>query len=220
MPDNIKSKKDPIKTAIDNNPCGSCRAMGLPSCKGHGASGGGDSESDEAKKKETTYSSNQIVNTRVQASLTSTTELDKAKAMWVQSQLLSNDTNKYEVGLLSIVSDRLRGNLTITIKSGLSKVEEEIARKYLETIKTEFSEFKDQLADKGKNFTATLVGNQLSIHIPNPKYYGQFIEYLSRKNLLPIPDPEREENKEALRSNKEGKQSVFNPTPFSTRLEK
>jgi len=216
------SNKDPIKAAIDSNPCGSCRAMGLPSCKGHGAGGGGGGGgSDSEEKKEKT--SAKVIGAPSQTAFASTTELDKAKTMWVQSQLLSNVTSNYEVGLLLIESDRLRGNLTFKVKPGLSKVEEEISRQFLKTIKTEFDEFINQLTEKGvstTNFSATLKDNELSVHIPNPKYYDKFIKHLENKNLLPVPNPEREEKKEAIRSAREDKRQAFNPTPLSTRHEK
>lgn len=224
MADKTKSNKDPIKAAVDSNPCGSCRAMGLPGCKGHGGSGGGGggagSDSNESKKEE---AGSKIIGAPNPTTLTSTAEQDKAKATWVQSQLLSNVSSNYEVGLLLIESDRLRGNLTFKVKPGLSKVEEEISRQFLKTIKTEFEEFKNQLAEKGvstTNFSATLKGNELSVHIPNPKYYDAFIKHLENKNLLPVPNPEREEKKELLSSTRDDKKQTFNPTPLSTRLEK
>ncbi|MBX3708741.1 MAG: hypothetical protein KIT56_05760 [Gammaproteobacteria bacterium] len=219
MADKTKSNKDPIKAAIDSNPCGSCRAMGLPSCKGHGGSGGG-SDSNESKKEEADY---KVIGAPSPTTLASTVEQDKAKVMWVQSQLLSNVTNNYEVGLLLIESDRLRGNLTFKVRPRLSKVEEEISRQFLQTIKTEFEEFKNQLAEKGvstTNFSATLKDNELSVKIPNPKYYDAFIKHLENKNLLPVPNPEREAKKAMLSSARDNKKQAFNPTPLSTRLEK
>lgn len=224
MADKTKSNKDPIKAAIDSNPCGSCRAMGLPSCKGHGGSGGGGggggSDSNESKKE---ARGSKTIGASTQAVSAFMAEQDKAKATWVQSQLLSNVTSNYEVGLLLIQSDRLRGNLTFKVRPGLSKVEEEISRQFLKTIKTEFDEFKNQLAEKGistTNFSATLKDNELSVHIPNPKYYDAFIKHLESKYLLPVPNPEREEKNEMLGSARDDKKQIFNPTPLSTRLEK
>ena len=131
MADKTKSNKDPIKAAVDSNPCGSCRAMGLPGCKGHGGSGGGGggggSDSNESKKEE---AGSKVIGAPSPTALAATAEQDKAKVMWVQSQLLSNVTSNYEVGLLLIESDRLRGNLTFKVKPGLSKVEEGLQTKY------------------------------------------------------------------------------------------
>lgn len=45
MASDQKSKKSAVTMAIENNPCGICRAGGYPNCKGHGGSGG------ERKKK-------------------------------------------------------------------------------------------------------------------------------------------------------------------------
>ena len=43
--------------------------------------------------------------------------------VWIQSQLLSDRTINYEAGLLSVESDRLRGNLIFRAKPGLSNKE-------------------------------------------------------------------------------------------------
>lgn len=110
---------------------------------------------------------------------------------------ISNNKINYETGFISVESDRLRENLILRIKPTLFKAEEELAYKFLDVVKTEFDEFKNQLTEQGvatKNFTAILKNNELSIHILNPKYYGAFIKHLESKNLLPIPNPEREVN--------------------------
>jgi len=222
MASDPKSKKGTLTLAIDNNPCGRCRAAGYPTCKcgsGRGGSGGGDSGKNE-KKDDPTFTSNQAASISNQVAIQ---KFDEAKSIFVKSQLLSDKMINYETGLLSIESDRLRGNLTIKVKPGLSKVEEEISREFLKTIKAEFDEFKNQLAEQGvstNNFTATLKDNELSVHIPNPKYYDAFIKHLEKKYLLPVPNPEREEKKEAFNSAREDKKQAFNPTPLSTRLEK
>lgn len=224
MAGNTKANKDPVKAAVDNNPCAMCRSMGLPGCNGHGAGSGGGSggDSTEAKKEKITYSSNKVTS-EPRLPLSSKPKEDKTKAMWVKSNLLSNTTSTYEVGLLSIESNRLMGNLTFKVRPGLSKVEEKISREFLNAVKNEFDDFKNQLIENGistTNFSATLKGNELSVHIPNPKYFDKFIKHLESKNLLPTPNPEREEKKESLKSAREDKMQGFNPTPLSTRLEK
>lgn len=216
-----KSKKGTITQAIENNPCGRCRTAGYPTCKcgsGGGGSGGGGGESE---KKDAT---NQAPGTSTQVEVKAAVQkFDEAKTIFVQSQLLSNTTINYETGLITIESDRLRGNLTLRVKPGLSKADEEISREFLKAVKEEFDEFKNQLSEQGvltNNFTAVLKGNELSLHIPNPKYYDAFIKHLENKNLLPAPNPEREEKKEALNLARQDKKQAFNPTPLSTRPEK
>lgn len=220
MPD--KNNKDPIRASIDSNPCGRCRVAGYPTCEcGGGSGGGGSGNGGESEKKDAAANPpNQVIGLLSQTEIKAAIQkFDEAKKIFVQSQLLSDKTINYETRLISIESDRLRGNLTIKVKPGLSKVEEEISREFLKTIKSEFDEFKNQLAEQGvstNNFTSTLKNNELSIHIPNPKYYDKFIKHLENKNLLPIPNPEREEKK----SVKVDKKQTFNPTPLSTRLDK
>lgn len=210
MASDPKSQKDAITLAIENNSCGRCRPAGYPTCKcgsGGGGSGGGDSDENK-KKDDATFTSNQAASISNQAAIQ---KFDEAKTIFVQSQLLSDKTINYETGLISIVSDRLHGNLTLTVKPGISKAEEEISREFLKTIKTEFDEFKNQLAEQGvstSNFTATLKNNELSVHIPNPKYYDAFIKHLENKNLLPVPNPEKQEEKEIA------KQEKNRPSPF------
>ena len=38
---NKEAQEDPMAKMIKNNPCGLCKTMGLPICKGHGGGGGG-----------------------------------------------------------------------------------------------------------------------------------------------------------------------------------
>lgn len=221
-----KSKKGTITQAIENNPCGRCRAAGYPACKcgsgggGSGGGGGGDGGGESEKKDAT----NQVPGTSTRVELKAAIQkFDEAKTIFVQSQLFSNATVNYETKLISIESDRLRGNLTLQVKPGLSKAEIEIAREFLNAIKEEFDEFKSQLSEKGistNNFTATLKNDELSIHISNPKYYDAFIKHLEKKYLLPIPNPEQQNKMENSKSIKNDKQKGFNPTPLSTRLEK
>ncbi len=220
-----KNSKGSIRASIDSNPCGRCRTAGYPTCKcGSGGGGSGGGGGGESEKKDATYTSNQAPGISNQVEVKAAIQkFDEAKTIFVQSQLLSNTTVNYETGLITIESDRLRGNLTLRVKPGLSKADEEISHEFLNAVKTEFDEFKNKLFEQGvstKDFTATLKGNELSVHIPNPKYYDAFIKHLENKNLLPVPNPEREEKKETLSSAKEDKKQAFNPTPLSTRLEK
>lgn len=210
MPNN--EQNDPIALAIKKNPCGICRAMGSPVCKGHGGSAGGNSHNGETKNKDATYTSSKAAIIPGQVAIAVIQKFDIAKAIWVQSQLFSDKTINYEAGLLSIESDRLRGNLTFRVKPELSKADIEISHEFLHAVKTEFGEFKNQLTMQGvitKDFTAVIEDNELAIRItpPNPEHYDAFIKHLENKNLLPTQNPE----------SKEDKQQAFNPSPFSKR---
>lgn len=206
------TKDSAITIAIKNNPCKICRSIGYPTCTGHGGKGGGGGGGSESKNN-AAYASNPAA-TSSQTYITAIQEFNKAKAIFMQSQLLSNTTINYEAGLFSIESDRLRGNLTLKIKPGLSKAEEEIAREFLNAVKTEFNEFKNQLTEQGvltEAFTAVIKDNELAIHIPNQKYYDAFIKHLGNKNLLPIPNPEQQVEKEITSKTKQEKNR---PSPF------
>lgn len=186
-------EEDAMTLAMKNNPCGLCRAMGSPTCKGHGSG----EESDKAKDKDVT-ASNQATRS-VQLAPETIKELDAFKSFWIQSQLSSDRIINYDAGLLSIQSERVHGNFSFHIKPELSKEEIEIAREFLEALKTEFDEFKDQLVEEGismQNLSADLKDNELTAHISNPKYYDEFIKHLENKNLLPVPNPKRQEKKE------------------------
>jgi hypothetical protein len=216
-----KSKKGAMTIAIENNPCGRCRAAGYPTCKcGSGGGGSSGGESDESKKKDADFKSHQTtsISNQVKAAIK---KFDEVKKFFVQSKLLSDKMINYETDLLFIESDRLRGNLSFRAKSGLSKDEAETIRQFLKIVKSEFESFKNCLAEQGvstNGFNATLKDNELTIHIPNQKYYDAFIKHLENKNLLPIPNPEREVQKETRGPDK---QQTFNtPNPFSTKLER
>jgi hypothetical protein len=215
MASDPKSKKGAITIAIENNPCGLCRAMGYPICKGHGGGSGGGGDSGETKNKDVAYAAKQVASTLSPVTIAAIREFDKAKTIWMQSQLSTDKTINYEAGLFSIESDRLRGNLTFRVNSGLSKAEIEIARKFLNVVKAEFDKFKDQLTEQGvstKDFSAVIKDNELAIHIPNQKYYDAFIKHLENKNLLPTPNPEKQEKKEL--ASESIKQEKNRPSPF------
>jgi hypothetical protein len=190
---NEQSKKDPIKVLIENNVCSTCKAMGFPTCNGHGASAGvggesGGSDKSETKSQNSSIKPNQLTSTSDQVTRTSNKLSDHA--MSVKSDLSHDTVVEYDAGLFSIKSDRIRGEFTLKMKPGLSKAELEIAREFLKLIKAEFEEFKNQLAEKGvsvTNFSADIKEDGLKIRIPVPTIYDAFIKHLETKNLLPLP---------------------------------
>ena len=226
-----QNKQDSQKATMNVSSCGLCRAMGNPPpCKGHGGSGGSSSSSvssgGETKSSEglnasqTTSTFGQVVEASTQVSV---------KAALVPTQLSSDKIVNYEAGLLTVGSDRLRGDLTFQVKPGLTKNEIEASREFLKAVKTAFDEFKSRLSEQGasvKGLTAVIKDNELAIHIPNPKYYDTFIKNLESKNLLSKPNIEQQEEKQKHEHGKytnerplENKKSFYQ-NPFSTRLEK
>lgn len=193
---NEPHKKTPMEMAIENNPCQRCRLRGYLTCQGHGesgsASGAGDNSANDKVKaqaslsKPNPVSSDQTVNP-------SPSHSDKAKEVWIQSQLLSDKTLHYKAGLLIIESDRLRGNLTFQIKPGLSAEEIKTSQAFLKAVKAAFAEFTN--ADQNiaaQKFSVDLKADRLIIHISHPTYYTAFLKHLESKNLLPLPNLEQQ----------------------------
>lgn len=218
MASDPQSKKSALTLAIENNPCGRCRAAGYPSCKCGGGGGGGGSGGGGKDKDDVTPVLNQAANIANQAAIQ---KFDEAKKNFMESQLHSDNAINYETGLLSVESDRLRGNLVFRVNPGLSKADMEVAREFIKAVKDEFEEFKNQLIEQGistKGFVVNMKDNELAIRIPIPKYYDIFIKHLESKNLLPVPNPDRVD-KSMLHQYQESKKP-FNPNPLSTRLER
>lgn len=211
-----KEKQDPIKVAIENNACSLCRAMGYPICRGHGGNeGGGGSGGDSSGSKNEGVKHTLDKVTGISAPIIDVmNELDKAKSILV-SQLLSDKKIDYAAGLLTVHSDRLRGDLIFKIQPGLSKSEIQTSLEFLKAVKAEFEEFKNELNDRRistKNFNAVLKDNELAIHIPVPTYYDAFIMRLENKNLLPIPRPGQQKKKEVTNeSYKQERKSPLSP---------
>jgi len=214
---------DPNLKAIENNSCGVCRGMGLPlPCKGHARSGGGsgggkgdDGSNRESKNKNPGY---------IPKPKPEFEKIEYIAKDWDLLLTLSERIIDFKAGLLAIESDMLRGILTFRGKAGLSKEELEILREYLNTIKTEFDAFKIMLAERGmsvKDFTAVIKDDVLTINIPNPKLYADFIFELTNKNLLPSPHAEKQAaNRQFITEQNSvlvDSKNVFNPTPFETR---
>lgn len=185
-----KNNKDFNQIAIENNICGVCRVMGYPPpCKGHGGTGGGGhgnrTGNVEFKEcRDIVAAAPSHINTKLIPTI------DSIQHDWKQLLKLRAGEVAFELGLLSIESDILRGLLTFRKKSLLSEEEMKLLKDFLNIIKLEFISFKNKLNEDGistKNFALLLKDDSLTIRIPDPRYYDAFILQLTNKNLLPSP---------------------------------
>ena len=199
------TNKDPISLLIERNPCSLCRKSRRAKCTcGPGGGGGSGGSSDEK------------TNTAKVTESTSSTKMNPAQLSEqndVKSTLnVSNAPNKQE--LLSIKNDSEPGILTILANYILAKNPQEA----LQAIFGEFEAFKLKLKEKGEvvdNFTAERTNNSLTMRIPNPKFYDDFIQQLILKNLIPSQSNSQTNTDKNKAS--ENKRSAFNPTPLSMR---
>lgn len=182
--------KNASKELENNNPCNTCRAIGMKICLGHGGgvSSAGGSTSSSEKTPSNSDKRESLGSTRLLE--TSTPGLIAENVAWLQQNLLSDKHNTYEAGLLTVDSNRLSGDLVFTQKPNTK--DEAAVSSYLSVIEEEFAKFKNQLAWEGiyvGNFNVERNGNTLAIRIPVPKYYDSFLQQLEKSNLLPIPKP-------------------------------
>ena len=92
-------------------------------------------------------------------------------------------------------------NLCLTFRGGSNLSKEEMAwlKDYFSAIQSEFDAFKDELQDNHistEGFTAIIENKQLTIQIPNQKYYELFMVRLMNQNLLPSPNMRQQKTKE------------------------
>lgn len=215
---NQNDEKDYLKP---KNMCGICEALGKPPpCLGHGGGGGGGSSGggEESTKVESSGMENTPAQMSNEPGISGKINYEIGQPLSV-----SKDLNIETLELLTIYYDNKNGNLIIRGKDGLSEVEKSTLREFLIAVKKEFDEFKNTLETKGiivDKFHANLKDAELSIHIPNLKYYNEFIQQLQNKNLLPENNVKQQENKAHLLSKDknqilEEKQSMF--SPFKTK---
>lgn len=236
---NSEDPKELLAKTIEKNPCSLCKTKGYLICKCVGGGGfGGDGGDGPAKTDDNVLADNASLEI-AESSLEDSElfmELSPLEASWLErfSELLQVD------------NDSQRGILTLRSKPGLSPDELAEVEEFLNTVKAEFDQFKDDLEKQGIpviNFTALLSKNELVIRIPSP-YYDAFIQQLVDKQLLPkeylqqhekvvsqqaapnlssptpfATKPKPSMSKESDLKDKEGADAeLFNPSPFSTVL--
>jgi len=213
-------------TPTQDNPCSLCRAFGTPPpCKGHGGSGGGGSEdggsSDGKSNNKSEYHYGKIassvsnIDNAPSAVYLPKNEVNSLTMEWREELISSISIIHLDKGLLNIECDNLHGILTIQTKSGLSEENIEVAKQAKQMIKAEFDLFKEELQEKGiavHHFTTVVKDASLTIKIPHPKYFSEFIKRLTERNLLPSP---KNNEKEITLENKNPTRKLLSPFDIS-----
>lgn len=176
-PKNKDSETDTLLEMVKSNPCGICRALGMPKCRGGhgGGSEPGNEDEDNKELMDTDKPSLELM-------------LDKSN-LWQESydeDLLYQFGNSFS--LLSMRLDLAKGMLTCSGKEPLTKEEQEELDALYEAICQLFEQFQKELTAHGKALNATfqIQANQLTIQIQRPQYFDAFIVRLMTNNLLPI----------------------------------
>lgn len=211
-----------IKEAIESNPCGKCRATGMPSCKCK-SGGGGDGPENESEN-DVLESQNNIINNATQLVLKlSDSELWDEK---IDKEEAFQYLNPHS--LIDLTLDVHNCKLTFNIKEDLSPTERQKVAELYEAIKEELADFKSEMAAEGKDVSQIQVKDidgKLEIKIPNPELYTAFVSRLMQGNLIPTQmptvdniqsknyesNPETEVNKSASAPNPF---DISGPTPF------
>ena len=192
-----KSKKadneDPRKATINTNPCGICRAAGMPICKGHGAGGaGGGSESKETKgeNKDSKLSSQSAEF----GTPNSSQKKEDIIALLEQSPLWSQSDeftfkSKNPFALLSMTLNMEKNTLTCKGHDDLTAEEQQDLDTLFKAIEQELDLFKKEFPT-ARPIEADLhrTGNEMTIQIPDQKCFDAFIKRLVDKNLLNLED--------------------------------
>lgn len=147
--------------ALENNECSLCRAMGLPTCQGH-------EKSYESKHDEYHHAPPEsLINTFSKSSL------------WQYIEG-TDDIHKYDSphALLSIKLDLGAGFLFLTQRDQISAEEQKELDKLFKAIEHEAKNNQKQSVECHREI------NTLSIKIPTPDSFDEFIQNLTAQNLL------------------------------------
>lgn len=212
------SQNDPVKAAM-NNPCPTCRNMGVPPpCKGHakGGSGGGDGGGSDptSKTDNDTRSTNTTPTDQLMQASTYTRSDTETKTLnpHVLSELLI-------LQLLVITNDKDSGILTIKLQydpASLSSTQKAELKKLIDSILKELNEFKKEnnIKDNCATLKKDREGNVifLQIALPKPTLYDAFIRRLESKKLLPSQGTKQAN---AIDKKDEKKSKTIHRSPFS-----
>ena len=177
MPSKDNVEKNQSAKTTEKNPCGICRAMGSPTCKGHGGSGGGsETKGNEKSANESSMSSRKDL------------ELSITKSeLWVKAD--EDFTYKFTNpdALMSLTIDMGLGLIRFTGKEDLSVEQQKILDVFYQQIINEFTALKNELSAKGVDVQRMLIEtgkDHLTIKIPNLRCYDAFVQRLMNKNLI------------------------------------
>ncbi len=212
-------KKDPLTKAIENNPCGICRAKRLPRCMCKGGGGGGSSDAEDE-----TYEPNDSSKATTDAqTLQGLNDIFSENPFW-EPVYNADDCYIYNdpLALFSITLDLSAGSLVFTKRDGLSKEELEQLEKFLDVVESELNSFKAELNANGidtQAFQCHRGNGNLTIKIPNPTYFDAFVQQLIDKNLLSTDSMQKKHDSNVVNSNESDEQQTqvitsTAPTPF------
>lgn len=179
-----ENKRDERSKALENNPCGICRASGLPICKGHGGGGGGGDSSSDKAKDESSQKDNattpKYVPTNIEVK-TLSSYLEDSEVWNFKDDFLY--TFKNDLAVFSIELDLAKGSIHFQGNELLSANDEKDLNELYDKIEDELKTFTDEV--NAQNISFSREGNNLRINIPDPKLYDQFVTRLLNKNLIP-----------------------------------
>lgn len=194
MPNKTLQRLDSNRQAIDNNPCGMCRTLGMLSCKGHGGdSGGGKIGGSGGGQGNDSGSGSPLSNvTPPIPSLITLEKMFNNSPFWlaVPDEDLMYEFNNPDA-LIGITLD-LTGSIRFFSKNAVSATQLDDIGSLYQAIVEEFLAFKNDLASQGidtSNMVLKREEGQLILKIPKPEYFDAFIQRLMDKNLLITQSP-------------------------------
>lgn len=182
--------EDPRRKNINNNPCGICRAIGLPVCKGHGGGSGGDSDTSDNKQQtelQVQSGSMPFNSPMLKPKNSSLLDLLEQSPWWTQTDEIFRYKNSH--ALLSLTLTLENNTLRCHGHDDLTQEEQHALDTLFKTLEQELNRFKKESPSTNPmQAHMSRIGNQMTINIPNPKYFDAFIQRLADKNLLALTD--------------------------------
>lgn len=219
MPAESRSKKenrrDERSKALDSNPCGMCRAAGLPICRGHGGGAGGGNEAKDENSPKDNAPTPKYVPTNIEVKALSS-YLEDSEVWNSDEDFLYNFNN--DLAVFSIELDSARGLIHFQGNESLSANDKKDLNELYDKIEDELKKFTDEVNEQ--NISISRKGNDLKISIPDPSLYDQFVTRLLNKNLIPNNnykadlDYKANQNAEQKVDEKEASASYKSPNPF------
>lgn len=220
----VEQSKDSKERALQNNPCGICRALGMPVCKGHGGGGGGStpgsSKDDVASgPKESVLHASHLFNPVLSTDISA---LLPQNGDWSSSDVLESVFHfESPDALLSLHLDMERGLISFHGNKNISTEQYVLLNEFFSAIEVELGVFKKELAEEGNNpdlidqLTVERQYNSLTLKFPSPRFYDGFVKRLVDKNLLPVEStPQQEKTIETSRTilSEEEVEQPYRPT--------
>ncbi|ASQ46001.1 hypothetical protein clem_07240 [Legionella clemsonensis] len=177
-----ENRRDERSKALENNPCGICRASGMPVCKGHGGGGGGGDEAkDENFNNENAPTPKYVPKTIEVKTLSS--YLENSEVWNSEEDFLYHFKN--DSAIFSIELDAAKGLIHFQGNELLSADDEKDLNELYDKIEDELNKFTDEV--DAQNISRSREGDNLRLNIPDPKLklYDQFVTRLLNKNLIP-----------------------------------